>query len=290
MTSKKDGKGNAGTQQSSVDQGIAPANPQAAAMGGAAHNQSAQSPTVGSTDPDETLKGVSLDPLSADELVKQARKIIVDHIEAALSALGKLFLFAVFAGVWRDVLHGKPTKHTLMKKVLAHKDAKQHRRQYVEALLVSALDHEWIEKGLQFSSLDYRHKSILAKIKDENLRLSFAQRADKDQLSPRDLQTEIRDHMLSLQSSSAEAQHVVRQIKTMIGFMKDQDTRALLTDRNRLEAIDEDSRMEILRYSKQISKISLDINELFGTVSETIIDIEADDDPNGDPDGDVDNN
>ncbi len=263
-TPKKSGRGVDGTSKRSVEEGIVPNNPEKAASGESAaeiHTQELD---------------ISSGTMTADDLVKKAKKIIVDHMESALGALGMLFLFGVFSGMWRRVLHGKPTKEPVMKKVLAHKDAKPHRRRYVEALISAAVDQEWSEKGLEFQDLGYSHRHVLGQIKDEDLRLSFAQRAQNEGLSVKDLKEAIRDHTLSLESpGSVQSKHIVRQIKTIVGFMKDKDTRALLMDRQQLETIDEDSRMEILRYSKQAKKVAINISELFGKVSDTIIDIES---------------
>ncbi len=64
--------------------------------------------------------------------------------------------------------------HPLMKTVLSHTDAKEHRGRFISALIAEAVAQEWKEKGLKFPGHDYRYRLVLGKIKDENLRLYFA--------------------------------------------------------------------------------------------------------------------
>jgi hypothetical protein len=271
MNSKKAGKGNGGTQKSSVDQGTVPNGTQPAATTGAV-----QSINAGSTDPFDYLQGILPEKLSAVELVARATKIGLDLILRAYGLWGKLFYFAPFKGEWRAVLHGNPMMNPVFKEVLAHKDSKMYRQHYINALLAEAVAQEWNEKGYEFADLDWTHRPVLGTVKDDDLRLMFAKRAQDEGLSAKQLQNAIRNHMAALGSpNSAHARNVTRRIKTMVDLLKDKDAQALLADRRQLEMIDDDSRMELLKYSKQARTIAVDISKVFGQVSETIIDIEA---------------
>lgn len=269
--SKKIGKTNGGAQNSSVDQGIVPNVTQSAATAGAV-----QSANTGGTDPFDFLQGIFSDNLSASELAARAKKIGIDLMVRALVIWGKLFFIAPFKGEWRAVLHGNPTMNPVFKEVLAHKDSKMYRQHYVNALLAEAVAQEWNEKGYEFAGLDWTHRPVLGTVKDDDLRLMFAKRANDEGLSAKQLQNAIRNHMAALESpNSAHAKQVVRRIKTMVDFFKDKDAQALLADRRQLAMIDDDSRIELLKYSTQARNISVNVSELFGQVSDTIIDIEA---------------
>jgi hypothetical protein len=270
---RKSEKSDDGSERKSIDREIVPEQTLTSTAG------AADEATL--SDDEAYHTALSFQETSVNEYVERAEAILTGSEvskESAMKQLGDLLLYGPLNADWEQVINGKPTKHPVFKEIVAHRDAKRHRHRYLETLRAAAVAREWKVKGWSFPDLGYSHRVELAKIKDQDLRFKFANDAQKRKLSVRGLVDVIKERQLTLAPPGAAlAQRAIRQIKTVVDFMNNGDARALLEDPSQFLKLDEDSRMQILRYSKLAKKATQDMTELFGRVSDTIIENESTD-------------
>jgi hypothetical protein len=166
-------------------------------------------------------------------VVQEINKIAVETVEQGAMKIGAYVLAAVFNDDLAAVLSVNPYKSSSLEEICKDPELMVDRRRLGAWVRAAALRKELQEKDVDCSNLTCSQFVALLRLRDQEKRQNLAIEANSDGLSMRQILARI-EEMKNHNGSNGKQRKLQKKIEDPLRLLSDEDTKALLSDQDRL--------------------------------------------------------
>jgi len=217
---------------------------------------------------------VVLSTAQVDAVVKGINGIAVKTVEKGKMEIGEYVLSVVFKDNLKAASSHSPNKDESMSQIGKHPDLAVDHRQLGTWVRAAALRRQLTQDNVDCTQLSYSHFAALLRLKDETKRRELAERASRDNLTVRQIVSEI-ESTIKHRPVTDQQNAIFQKFEEPLKLIKDEATKSLLSDPQRLtDELESADRLELVKLIDRQNKVIDESKSFLNQVKKTLVRIE----------------
>jgi hypothetical protein len=217
---------------------------------------------------------VVLSSAQVDAVVKGINSIAVKTVEKGKMDIGEYVLSVVFKDNLKAASSHSPNKDESMSQIVNHDDLAVDRRQLGTWVRAAAFRRELTQDNVDCTQLSYSQFAALLRLKDETKRRELAERASRDNLTVRQILSEV-ESTKKHRPATNEQKEIFKKFEEPLKLIMDEQAKSLLSDPQRLTAeLESADRLELVKLIDRQNKVIDESKSFLDQVKKTLIRIE----------------